>query len=87
MYFGVQDNNCKILGQILLDNKNSELTEYTEMLLFAASRSQLVDELIIPKLKEGYYIISDRFHDSSIAYQGFGRQISIDFVTKLQYFV
>jgi dTMP kinase len=75
------------IRDILLDNKNSELTEYTEMLLFAASRSQLVDQLVIPKLKEGYFIISDRFHDSSIAYQGYGREINIDFVSQLQNFV
>jgi dTMP kinase len=75
------------IRDVLLDNKNSEMTEVTEMLLFAASRSQLVNEVILPKLKEGYYIISDRFHDSSIAYQGYGRQIDLDFVTKLQMFV
>ena len=75
------------IRDVLLDNKNSEMTEVTEMLLFAASRSQLVNEVILPKLEEGYYIISDRFHDSSIAYQGYGRQIDLDFVTKLQMFV
>ena len=75
------------IRDVLLDNKNSEMTEVTEMLLFAASSSQLVNEVILPKLEEGYYIISDRFHDSSIAYQGYGRQIDLDFVTKLQMFV
>jgi dTMP kinase len=75
------------IREILLDNKNSEMSEITEMLLFAGSRSQLVDEKIIPKLNEGYYVISDRFHDSSIAYQGYGRGIDIDFVSKLQRFV
>ncbi len=75
------------IREVLLDNKNSEMSEVTEMLLFAASRSQLVNEVILPKLKEGYYMISDRFHDSSIAYQGYGRQIDLDFVRKLQMFV
>ena len=75
------------IREILLDNKNSEMSEITEMLLFAGSRSQLVDEKIIPKLNDGYYVISDRFHDSSIAYQGYGRGIDIDFVSKLQRFV
>ena len=75
------------IRKVLLDNKNSEMSEVTEMLLFAASRSQLVNEVILPKLKEGYYIISDRFHDSSIAYQGYGRQIDLDFITELQMFV
>jgi len=75
------------IREILLDNKNSEMSEITEMLLFAGSRSQLVDEKIIPKLNDGYYVISDRFHDSSIAYQGYGRGIDIDFVSELQNFV
>jgi dTMP kinase len=75
------------IRDVLLDNKNSEMSEITEMLLFAASRSQLVNEVILPKLNEGYYLISDRFHDSSIAYQGYGRQIDIDFVLKLQMFI
>jgi len=43
----------------------------TELILFAASRSQLVNQVIIPALNENYYVISDRFHDSSIAYQSF----------------
>ena len=58
---------------ILLDKKNSEMTIETELILFAASRSQLVNQVILPALNEGIFVISDRFHDSSIAYQSFGR--------------
>ncbi|OGU54771.1 MAG: dTMP kinase [Ignavibacteria bacterium RBG_13_36_8] len=72
---------------ILLDTKNSEMYLETELLLFSASRSQLVREIILPHLKKGYYVISDRFHDSSIAYQGFGRNIPLKFVIQLQMFV
>lgn len=71
---------------ILLDKKNSELSMESELLLFSASRAQLVREKIIPLLQEGYYIISDRFHDSSITYQGYGRGIDIQKVKEIQEF-
>ncbi len=74
------------IRDLLLDRKNAEMFEETELLLFAASRAQLVREFILPRLKEGFYVLSDRFHDSSVAYQGFGRKLSIDFVAKLQEF-
>ncbi len=74
------------IREILLDKNNSEMVIESELLLFAASRSQLVNEEIIPSLADGYYVISDRFHDSSIAYQGYGRGIDLEFVTGLQNF-
>lgn len=80
-------NISEKIRSILLDKNNSEMIFETELLLFAASRSQLVNEKIIPLLAEGYYIISDRFHDSSIAYQGYGRGIDLEFVITLQNFV
>jgi dTMP kinase len=58
----------------------------TEVLLFAASRSQLVREKILPLIKKGEIILSDRFHHSSIAYQGFGRNMDTQFVIDLQKF-
>jgi dTMP kinase len=74
------------IRNILLDNENEEMFSETELLLFSASRSQLVREKIIPYLKNGDIVISDRFHDSSIAYQGFGREIDTQFVIDLQKF-
>jgi len=74
------------IREVLLDRDNSEMFEETELLLFAASRAQLVREFVLPRLKEGFYVLSDRFHDSSIAYQGFGRELQLDFVIKLQEF-
>lgn len=74
------------IRDILLDKKNSEMFDATELLLFSASRSQLVNQTILKSLENNFYVISDRFHDSSIAYQGFGRKIDIDFVIKLQKF-
>lgn len=75
------------IRKILLDNDNNEMFSETELLLFSASRAQLVREKIIPSLKNGEIVLSDRFHDSSIAYQGFGRGIDKSLVISLQNFV
>ncbi len=74
------------IREILLDKKNSGMFPETELLLFYASRSQLFNEVILPKLKEGFYILSDRFFDSSIAYQGYGRGLGVDFIKQLNNF-
>ena len=75
------------IRDILLDKKHSEMSIETELVLFSASRSQLVHEVILPALQKDVYVLSDRFHDSSIAYQAFGRKIDLDFVMNLQKFV
>ena len=61
---------------ILLDNNNT-ISKYTEALLFLSSRSQLVNEVIKPALNKGCYILCDRYIDSTIAYQGYGRGIDL----------
>lgn len=71
------------IREILLDKKNNAMVMETELLLFSASRAQLVREVIRPHLQKGYYVISDRFHDSSTAYQGFGRGLSVDAVINI----
>lgn len=63
------------LRDILLDVSNDEMNEMTEMLIYAASRAQHIKELIEPSLKKGKIVISDRYIDSSIAYQGYGRRL------------
>lgn len=68
------------IRDILLDKKNSKMTIESEIFLFSASRAQLVREKIKPFLEKGYYVISDRFHDSTTAYQGFGRGIPLESV-------
>jgi dTMP kinase len=68
---------------MLLDKENSRMLMETEFLLFSASRAQLVREKIRPYLDEGIYVISDRFHDSSTAYQGYGRGISIEVILSI----
>ena len=66
------------LREIILDNGNSEMAPGTEALLYAASRAQLVEEVIKPALMDGTNVICDRYIDSSIAYQGFGRELGAD---------
>ncbi|MFA6232566.1 MAG: dTMP kinase [Bacteroidota bacterium] len=63
---------------LLLDLKHGEMDSGTELLLFSASRSQLVSERILPALAQGTIVIADRFHDSTTAYQGYGRGIDIE---------
>jgi len=65
------------IRDILLDKKNLNMEYVTEFLLFSASRYQLTQEVIIPKLKKNYYVLCDRYFDSSTAYQGFGGKIDL----------
>ena len=61
------------IREMILDPANRDLTGRAEMLLYAAARAQHVEEKILPALRAGKTVLSDRFTDSSIAYQGFGR--------------
>ena len=61
------------IRELILDPANKALTGRAEMLLYAASRAQHLEEKILPALAEGKTVLSDRFTDSSIAYQGYGR--------------
>lgn len=70
----------ELVRSILLDKKNNHMVMETEIFLFSAARAQLVREKIRPYLNQGIYVISDRFHDSTTAYQGFGRGIDIESV-------
>lgn len=56
---------------ILLNPKNKEMSVRTELFLYLAARAQLVHERILPALKKGYVVISDRFEDSTLVYQSF----------------
>ncbi len=61
------------LRDLLLDKENSEMDPVAEMLLYAAARAQHVSEVILPAIEAGKAVICDRFVDSSVAYQGYGR--------------
>ncbi len=66
------------IREILLSKEFSEMNERAELLLFAASRAQLVGEVILPALANDRVVICDRFYDSTVAYQGYGRQLPLE---------
>lgn len=63
------------IREVILNPSYQEMTAKTEMLLYAASRAQHVEEKILPALQAGKVVLSDRFTDSSIAYQAYGRNL------------
>jgi len=71
------------IRQIILDRKNSKMEYLTEFLLFSASRQQLTKEIIIPSLKKEYFVLCDRYFDSSTAYQGYGGKINLKTVNEI----
>jgi dTMP kinase len=71
------------IRRILLDPANKELTAISELLLMFAARAQNVEQWILPALDQGKIVISDRFTDSSIAYQGAGRGLGTNTVLEL----
>ncbi|MHC1728627.1 MAG: dTMP kinase [Syntrophobacteraceae bacterium] len=64
--------------EILLDPASSEMSSRAEVLLYSASRAQLTDEVIVPAMKKGTWVLTDRFVDATFAYQGFGRGFDLD---------
>jgi len=65
---------------VVHDVKNVEMTRETEFLLYSASRAQLVRQLIRPHLERGGTVVCDRFADSSMAYQGYGRELDLEMI-------
>jgi len=74
------------IREILLDEKNNNMTNECEMLLYMAARSQLVKEEILPALEGGNIVLCDRYLDSTIAYQGYGNGVNIDTIKKVGLF-
>lgn len=71
------------IRSILLDCGNTDMDSMTEALLYAAARAQHVRQVILPALAQGKLVISDRYVDSSIAYQGAGRGLGMDLVREI----
>jgi len=71
------------IRDILHDLKNAEMHPRTETLLYQAARAQIVEQVIQPRLANGEIVISDRYYDSTIAYQGYGHQQDLEQVRQL----
>jgi dTMP kinase len=71
------------IREVIHDLKNAEMHPRTETLLYQAARAQIVEEVIRPRLKAGEIVLSDRYADSTIAYQGYGHQQDIQQVRAL----
>jgi len=71
------------IRDILLDPRAREMDGLTELFLYLASRNQHVREKVLPELKQGRVVILDRFNDSSVAYQGHGRNLGEKLVSRL----
>jgi len=76
-------NVGKEIRQILLDARNQDLSATAELLLMFASRAQNVDQWILPALSAGTIVLCDRFTDSTLAYQGVGRELGSEVVSEL----
>lgn len=79
-------NISEQIREILLNPENKELSSESEALLFASARAQIVEEVIKPSLEKNIIVICDRFIDSTIAYQGFGRGMEIEYLNKINSF-
>jgi dTMP kinase len=66
------------IRDVLHDVHNTEMTARAEILLYSASRAQLVEQVIRPRLAQGQVVLCDRYADSTYAYQGYGRQLDFD---------
>ena len=78
-----EPGGCKVaeaIRTVLLDKNNVGMTDVTEALLYAAARAQHVREVIRPAIAAGKVVLTDRFVDSSVAYQGGGRELGVEYV-------
>nr|WP_251130891.1 dTMP kinase [Exiguobacterium sp. s157] len=71
------------IREVLLSPEHDEMTPRVEMMLYAASRAQNIDQVIRPALKRGAIVVCDRFVDASIAYQGYGLQYDLNQILSL----
>lgn len=79
--------NGEKVRELLLDVDNKEMTDESELMLYLAARSQIVNEVIIPALDKEKIVLCDRFFDSTLAYQGYGRGLDKEFIKEANKFV
>ena len=76
-------NISEAIREILLHSSSSHIGDRTESLLMTASRAQLTQEVIVPNIDQGKFVIADRYSDSTLAYQGGGRNLDIEWLIEL----
>ena len=76
-------NISESIREILLHSTSSQMGDRTESLLMTASRAQLTQEVIVPNMDKGKFVIADRYSDSTLAYQGGGRNLDIEWLIEL----
>ena len=79
-------NISEEIRDILLHRHLADICDRTEALLMTGSRAQLTYEVILPNLNQGKNVIADRYYDSTLAYQGGGRELDLDWLIKLNQF-
>jgi dTMP kinase len=79
------DRVAEKVRRVLLSKANSQMTPLTELFLYEAARSQLTQKTILPALKQGKVVVCDRYFDSTLAYQGYGRGLSKSMIGKLNH--
>ena len=76
-------NISESIREILLHSSSSQMGDRTESLLMTANRAQLTQEVIVPNIDQGKFVIADRYSDSTLAYQGGGRNLDIEWLIEL----
>lgn len=71
------------IRNIILNRKNDKIGPITELLLYAASRAQMIQEVILPALEQGRVVLADRYAWSTVAYQGYGRGLDLSTIHSL----
>ena len=74
------------IREILLNGKNTEMSDECEALLYASARAQHIKDRVEPALRENKLVVCDRYVDSSIAYQAYGRNLGEEFIRKINFF-
>ena len=74
----------KLRGLILDNNENNKPSSLAELLLYSADRAEHVSKIIAPALNNNDWVISDRFSDSTLAYQGYGRHINLEIIKNIE---
>ena len=74
----------KLRPLILDNNENNKPSSLAELLLYSADRAEHISKIISPALKNNDWVISDRFCDSTLAYQGYGRNINLEIIKNIQ---